>query len=64
MNKDNKVLNDNEIENVSGGTDVGGVCGFNKTTIDGVNKNVTPDTKGEESTAYKVGIFPGLSGFP
>ncbi len=48
MNKDNKTLNDKEIEAVTGGTDVGGVCGPNYPAINkneySIGSHHSPDT--------------------
>ena len=51
-------LNDTELENVSGGES------FNNITIGDITGTLTSENKGDESTAHKVGFFPGLSGFP
>lgn len=64
MNKDNKILNDKELEEVNGGENVGGICNFKDITMGDAAGELKPDEKGDKSTAYKVGIFPGLSGFP
>ena len=51
-------LNDTELENVSGGER------FNNITIGDITGTLTSENKGDESTSFKVGFFPGLSGFP
>lgn len=60
MNTKNEkpVVNDKELEKVSGGES------FNNITIGDISGTLTSENKGEESTSFKVGFFPGLSGFP
>ena len=60
MNTKNEkpVVNDKELEKVSGGES------FNNITIGDISRTLTSENKGEESTSFKVGFFPGLSGFP
>lgn len=58
MKKDKFEINEKELENVSGGER------FNEITIGNITGTLTSENKDEESTAYKVGFFPGLSGFP
>ena len=60
MNTKNEkhVVNDTELENVGGGER------FNSITIGDITGTLTSENKGEESNAYKVGFFSGLSGFP
>ena len=60
MNTKNEktVVNDKELEKVSGGES------FNNITIGDISGTLTSENKGDESTSFKVGFFPGLSGFP
>ena len=60
MNTKNEknVVNDKELEKVSGGES------FNNITIGDISGTLTSENKGEETTSFKVGFFPGLSGFP
>ena len=60
MNTKNEktIVNDTELEKVSGGES------FNNITIGDITGTLTSENKGEESTSFKVGFFPGLSGFP
>ncbi len=51
-------LKDNELEKVTGGEN------FNNITIGDITGTLTSENKGEASASYKVGFFPGLSGFP
>ena len=51
-------LKDNELEEINGGER------FNNITIGDISGTLTSENKGEESTSFKVGFFPGLSGFP
>ena len=82
MNKDNKELNDSELNNITGAGEsfnnmtigniegsltpenITGVTPSSKTLATAANKTESPDVGDEESNAYKVGFFPGLSGFP
>ena len=57
--KNTKVeLKDNELKEINGGER------FNNITIGDISGTLTSENKGEESTSFKVGFFPGLSGFP
>lgn len=60
MNTKNEknIVNDKELEKVSGGER------FNNITIGDITGTLTSENKGEESASFKVGFFPGLSGFP
>ena len=60
MNTKNEktIVNDKELEKVSGGER------FNNITIGDITGTLTSENKGDESTSFKVGFFPGLSGFP
>lgn len=54
----NLIVNDTELEKVSGGVR------FNDITIGDIIGTLTSENKDEEAASYKVGFFPGLSGFP
>ena len=56
----NVELKDNELEEVDGGERES----FNNITIGDISGTLTSENKGDESTSFKVGFFPGLSGFP